>query len=54
MAVRTYEGPAGVVFTADELLIIWSYLTRLPTSENGEIRRRIQRYLESQNIDARL
>lgn len=41
-----YDGPAGVVFTHDELLVIWSGLTRIPSAENGSIREKIQRYLE--------
>jgi hypothetical protein len=44
-----YSGPAGVTFTPDELLIIWSDLTRIPTAENDEIRRRIHQYLEGRN-----
>jgi len=49
----SYEGPAGVVFSDDDLLIIWSYLSRIPTAENSDIRRRIHKYLElDKNKDA--
>lgn len=41
------QGPAGVFFTPDELLIIWAYLTRLPTAENDEIRQRIRQFLDA-------
>ena len=44
---HAYEGPAGVHFTDDELLIICADLTRIPTAENGSIRRKILRYLET-------
>lgn len=43
-----YTGPAGVNFTDEELLVIWQFLTRIPTSENAEIRAKIKRYLEGQ------
>jgi hypothetical protein len=46
LEVQSVNSPAGVYFTHDELLIIWAYLTRIPTTENGEIRRKIERYLE--------
>jgi hypothetical protein len=47
---QCYEGPGGVVFTPDELLIIWSCLYRLVNSENAPIRRKIERYLEGRDI----
>ena len=47
MSGTVYSGPATVVFTDEELLIIWSCLTRNANTENGEIRRRIQAYLET-------
>lgn len=54
MTTETYHGPAGVVFTDDELLIIWAYLTRLPMPENSDIRRRIRVYLETKGIKVEL
>ena len=41
-----YQGPSGVVFTRDELLVIWAALNHIPTAETGPISRRIKRYLE--------
>jgi hypothetical protein len=44
-----YTGPAGVVFTRDELLIMWADLCRHPTDDNEAIRHRIANYLERTN-----
>ena len=41
------EGPAGVYFTDEDLLIIWQTLTRNPTGENSTIRERIARYFKN-------
>ena len=46
MSITYYTGPAGVVFSPDELLIIWKYLATQPTEENRVIRDRVKRYLE--------
>jgi uncharacterized protein len=46
MPQHCVDGPAGVVFTPDELLIIWAYLTRLADTENAGVRQKIQRWLE--------
>lgn len=43
--MANYTGPAGIVFTREQLLIIWQYLTRIPTAENAEIRKLIADYL---------
>lgn len=43
---QTYEGPAGVVLTPADLLVIWKDLCRVPTGENAEIRRKIKEQLE--------
>jgi hypothetical protein len=46
-AGESYTGPAGVVFTPDELLVIWADLTRIPTTENKSVREKIAAHLES-------
>lgn len=46
MTVTQYAGPAGVVFTPDELLILWAELCRHPTVENLHMREKIKRWLE--------
>ena len=49
MTTEAYEGPAGVHFNPDELLIIWKALSLIPDAENGPLRRRIKKFLEAGN-----
>lgn len=49
MPQQSVVTPAGVVFTPDELLIIWADLTRIATTENSIIREKIAAHLESKS-----
>lgn len=46
MTTQTYQGPAGVIFSPQEYLLIWQALALNPTTENAPIRARLKRYLE--------
>lgn len=43
--------PAGVLFTPDELLILWAELCRRPTVENQPMRDTIKAWLESRELN---
>lgn len=47
----TYAGPAGVILTPDELLILWADLCRIPTAQNASIREKIKAWLESRELN---
>jgi hypothetical protein len=52
VATQCYAGPAGVVFTPDELLVIWAHLTRIADTENKSVREKITAYLESKELNS--
>lgn len=42
-----YAGPAGLVLTRDECLVLWALLERCATAENASIREKLKKYLEA-------
>jgi len=51
LGVTPYTGPAGVMLSPDEWLIVLADLTRLARAENADIRLKIHRYLESRELN---
>jgi hypothetical protein len=51
VATQCYTGPAGVIFTPDELLVIWAHLTRIADTDNKSVREKIAAYLASQKVN---
>lgn len=47
----SYEGPAGVHFTPEELLEIWRALSLIPTADNASARSKVKRFLEQRSGD---
>ena len=43
---RLYRGPAGIILSPEDALIVWRLLNLNPTAENSQLRQRLETYLD--------